>query len=93
MTTRAAARSREVSYSIFAFFLMVANLGSALTSVGPMLAAIQSSLGLAGVAAGLVVALTLLIFTGFSRAKAVGSFKSTTLEQTELVCLRAAEVA
>jgi cyanate permease len=68
MTTKAAARSREVSYSIFAFFLMVANLGS-LTSVGPVLAAIQSSLGLAGVAAGLVVALILLIFTGFSRPK------------------------
>ena len=82
MTTTAAARSREVSYSIFAFFLMVANLGSALTSVGPMLAAIQSSLGLAGVAAGLVVALILPIFAGFSRAKALGRFNSTTLEQT-----------
>jgi len=64
MTTKAATRSREVSYSIFAFFLMIANLGSALTSVGPMLAAIQSSLGLAGVAAGLVVALIPPIFCG-----------------------------
>src|SRR5262249_61903210 len=76
-------------YCIFAFFLMVADLGSALTSVGPMLAAIQSSLGLAGVAADLVLALTLLIFAGFSRAKALGSFNSTTLEQTKLICLRA----
>ena len=53
MTTEAAPRSFTVSYSVLAFFLLVTNLRPALTSVGPVLEAIRSSLGLSGAAAGL----------------------------------------
>ena len=53
MTIEAAQRSFKVDYSVLAFFLLAANLRPALTSVGPVLEAIRSSLGLSGAAAGL----------------------------------------
>src|SRR5258707_5077230 len=66
MTIEAAQRSFRVDYSLLAFFLLVATLRPALTSVGPLLEAIRSSLGLSGAAAGLLATLPLLIFAGFS---------------------------
>jgi CP family cyanate transporter-like MFS transporter len=66
MTIEAAQRSFKVNYSVLAFFLLAANLRPALTSVGPVLEAIRSSLGLSGAAAGLLATLPLLIFAGFS---------------------------
>jgi CP family cyanate transporter-like MFS transporter len=72
MTTEAAPRSSTGSYSVLAFFLLVANLRPALTSVGPVLEAIRSSLGLSGAAAGLLSTLPLLIFAGFSPLARLG---------------------
>lgn len=66
MTGAAASRSRLVSYGVFAFFLLVANLRPALTTVGPLLGDIRSSLHLSGTAAGLLPSLPLLILAAFS---------------------------
>jgi CP family cyanate transporter-like MFS transporter len=61
-----------MSYTLIAFFLLVANLRPALTSVGPMLASIQSNLRLSGAAAGLLPNLPLLIFAIFSPVAHLG---------------------
>jgi CP family cyanate transporter-like MFS transporter len=84
MTTEAAPRSLTVSYSVLAFFLLVANLRPALTSVGPLLEAIRSSFGLSGAAAGLLATLPLLIFAGFSPLARLGLFG---IERTLAGCL------
>src|SRR5258707_10330570 len=73
MTIEAAQRSFKVNYSVVAFFLLAANLRPALTSVGPVLEAIRSSLGLSGAAAGLLATLPLLIFAGFSPFARLGA--------------------
>jgi CP family cyanate transporter-like MFS transporter len=57
-----APRARKISYGVIAFLLLAANLRPALTSVGPLLEAIRSSLALSGAAAGLLATLPLLIF-------------------------------
>jgi CP family cyanate transporter-like MFS transporter len=66
MRTKVAPRFLTFSYSAFAFFLLVANLRPAVTSVGPVLETIRSSLGLSGAAMGLLATLPLLIFAGSS---------------------------
>jgi CP family cyanate transporter-like MFS transporter len=70
------ARTFTLTYSIVAFLLLAANLRPALTGVGPVLGEIRSSLGLSGTAAGVLGALPVLIFAGFSplarRAEAFG---------------------
>ncbi len=63
---RGAARFRTHVYSLIGFFLLVANLRPALTSIGPILASIRSDLGLSGFTAGLLASLPLLIFAIFS---------------------------
>jgi CP family cyanate transporter-like MFS transporter len=60
------ARSFPLTYSTFALLLLAGNLRPALTSVGPVLEEIRSSLGLSGIAAGLLATLPLLVFAGFS---------------------------
>jgi CP family cyanate transporter-like MFS transporter len=85
MTTAAAQRSFNVNYSVLAFFLLAANLRPALTSVGPVLEAIRSSLGLSGAAAGLLATLPLLIFAGFSPFARLGHVFG--LERTLAGCL------
>ena len=85
MTPERAPRSFAVSYSVLAFFLLVANLRPALTSVGPVLEAIRSSLGLSGAAAGLLSTLPLLIFAGFSPLARLGD--AFGIERTLAGCL------
>jgi MFS transporter, CP family, cyanate transporter len=85
MTGEAAAPSRTVSYGVFAFFLLVANLRPALTSVGPLLEAIRSSLHLSGTAAGLLPTLPLLIFAGCSPFARLGRVFG--IERTLAGCL------
>jgi MFS transporter, CP family, cyanate transporter len=90
MTTKAAPRSFTVSYGVLAFFLLAANLRPALTSVGPVLEAIRSSLGLSGAATGLLSTLPLLIFASFSPLARLGDVFG--IERTLAGCL-ALEVA
>jgi hypothetical protein len=85
MTTGATARSFKISYGVLAFFLVVANLRPALTGVGPLLESIQSGLGLSGTAAGLLPALPLLIFAGFSPLARLGNVFG--IERTLAGCL------
>jgi MFS transporter, CP family, cyanate transporter len=85
MTTGAPARSFKISYGVLAFFLVVANLRPALTGVGPLLESIQSGLGLSGTAAGLLPALPLLIFAGFSPLARLGNLFG--IERTLAGCL------
>ncbi len=78
--TQVAPRLLTFSYSAVAFFLLVANLRPAVTSVGPVLETIRSSLGLSGAAMGLLAALPLLIFAGsspFARAADVFGIERT----------------
>jgi MFS transporter, CP family, cyanate transporter len=80
MRTQVAPRLLTFSYSAVAFFLLVANLRPAVTSVGPVLETIRSSLGLSGAAMGLLAALPLLIFAGsspFARAANVFGIERT----------------
>jgi CP family cyanate transporter-like MFS transporter len=65
-------RFLTLSYSAVAFFLLVANLRPAVTSVGPVLETIRSSLGLSGAAMGLLATLPLLIFAASSPFARVG---------------------
>lgn len=81
----AAPRSLRIGYGVLAFFLLAANLRPALTSVGPLLAAIQSSLGLSGAAAGFLPTLPLLIFAGFSPFARLGQVFG--IERTLAGCL------
>jgi MFS transporter, CP family, cyanate transporter len=66
MMPATAPRSFKLSYGLFAFFLVAANLRPALTSVGPLLETVRTSLGLSDAAAGLLPTLPLLIFAGLS---------------------------
>ena len=77
--------ARVVSYSAFAFFLLVANLRPALTAVGPLLEVIRSSLGLSSTAAGLLPTLPLLIFAIFSPFARLGDLFG--IERTLAGCL------
>ncbi|HTV26272.1 MAG TPA: MFS transporter [Xanthobacteraceae bacterium] len=61
-----ASKSFKLTYSVFALLLVVANLRPALTSVGPLLETIRTSLGLSDAAVGLLPTLPLLIFAGLS---------------------------
>jgi MFS transporter, CP family, cyanate transporter len=81
----AARGTRIVSYSAFAFFLLVANLRPPLTAVGPLLEEIRSSLGLSGAAAGLLPTLPLLIFAVFSPLARLGDVFG--IERTLAGCL------
>jgi CP family cyanate transporter-like MFS transporter len=85
MTGAAASRLRAVSYGGFAFFLLVANLRPALTTVGPLLGAIRSSLHLSSTAAGLLPSLPLLILAGFSPFARLGRVFG--IERTLAGCL------
>jgi CP family cyanate transporter-like MFS transporter len=78
-------RSVRLSYGVLAFFLLVANLRPALTSVGPVLDAIRSSLGLSAAAAGLLPTLPLLVFAGFSPFARLGQVFG--IERTLAGCL------
>jgi MFS transporter, CP family, cyanate transporter len=78
-------RSPKAAYSVIAFLLFAANLRPALTSVGPLLEAIRSSLGLSGTAVGLLTTLPLLIFAGFSLFARLGHVLG--IERTLAVCL------
>lgn len=69
---KAAPRSFKVNSSVAAFFFLVADLRPALTSVGPVLDAVQASLGLSGAAMGLLATLPLLIFAAFSPFASTG---------------------
>ena len=70
---------------MLAFFLLVANLRPALTSVGPLLEPIRTGLGLSGVAAGLLPTLPLLIFAVFSPFARLGDVFG--IEKTLAGCL------
>jgi CP family cyanate transporter-like MFS transporter len=85
MMPATAPRSFKVSYGVFAFFLLVANLRPALTSVGPLLGTIRSSLGLSDAAAGLLPTLPLLIFAGLSLFARLG--EAFGIEKTLAWCL------
>jgi MFS transporter, CP family, cyanate transporter len=85
MEPATASKSFKVSYSVFAFFLVVANLRPALTSVGPVLDTIRVSLGLSDTAAGLLPTLPLLIFAGFSLLARLG--EAFGIEKTLAWCL------
>ena len=83
--TKPTPRTFTVSLGLLAFFLLAANLRPALTSVGPLLATIQSSLSLSGAAAGLLPTLPLLIFAGFSPFARLGQVLG--IERTLAGCL------
>jgi len=74
-----------VSYGVLAFLLVAANLRPALTSVGPVLQEITADLNLTGAAGGLLAALPLLIFGGFSPFARAGL--AFGLERTLALCL------
>jgi MFS transporter, CP family, cyanate transporter len=80
-----AGRSWRRVCALIAFFVLVANLRPALTSVGPMLTSIRSDLGLSGTAAGLLPTLPLLIFAIFSPLARFGSVFG--IERTSAGCL------
>jgi MFS transporter, CP family, cyanate transporter len=82
---KVAPRSIKISYGFIAFFLLVANLRPALTSVGPLLESIRSSLGLSSTAAGLLPTLPLLIFAAFSPFARLGRVFG--IERTLAGCL------
>jgi MFS transporter, CP family, cyanate transporter len=75
----------RTAYGIIAFLLLAANLRPALTSVGPLLGSIRSSLGLSGAMAGLLTTLPLLIFAGFSPFARLGQVLG--IERALAVCL------
>jgi CP family cyanate transporter-like MFS transporter len=85
MTSKAARLSVKRSYSLVAFLLLVANLRPALTSVGPLLAVIQASLGLSGSAVGLLPTMPLLIFAAFTPFARLGDVLG--IERTLAGCL------
>ena len=77
--------SFKLSYGLFAFFLVVANLRPALTSVGPLLETIRTSLGLSHAVVGLLPTLPLLIFSGLSLLARFG--EAFGIEKTLAWCL------
>lgn len=78
-------RAVKAGYGLIAFFLLAANLRPALTSVGPLLETIRSSLGLSSAAAGLLPTLPLLIFAAFSPFAGLGRVFG--IERTLAGCL------
>jgi MFS transporter, CP family, cyanate transporter len=85
MTTETASRFHVLTYSGFAFFLLVANLRPALTSVGPLVGVIRSSLNLSGAEVGLLGTLPLLFFAGISPLARLGEVFG--IERTLAGCL------
>jgi MFS transporter, CP family, cyanate transporter len=85
MSIDAVSKSFRISYGVLAFLLVAANLRPALTSVGPVLDAIRSSLDLSGAAAGFLTTLPLLIFAGFSAFARLGQVFG--IERTLAGCL------
>jgi MFS transporter, CP family, cyanate transporter len=85
MTPTAAPQSVKVSYGLFAFFLLVANLRPALTSVGPLLETIRTSIGLSHAVVGLLPTLPLLIFASLSLFARLG--ETYGIEKTLAWCL------
>jgi CP family cyanate transporter-like MFS transporter len=85
MTNKVARLSAGRSYGLVALLLLAANLRPALTSVGPLLAAIQANLGLSGAAVGLLPTMPLLIFAGFSPFARLGDVFG--IERTLAGCL------
>jgi CP family cyanate transporter-like MFS transporter len=81
---RSDTRSRT-AYGVIVFLLLAANLRPALTSVGPLLEAIRSDLGLSDTAAGLLATMPLLIFAGFSPFARLGQVLG--MERTLAACL------
>jgi CP family cyanate transporter-like MFS transporter len=84
ITARGETRART-AYSVVVFFLLAANLRPALTSVGPLLEAIRTDLGLSATLAGLLTTLPLLIFAGFSPFARLGQVLG--IERTLAGCL------
>jgi MFS transporter, CP family, cyanate transporter len=78
-------QSFKISYGLFAFFFLVANLRPALTSVGPLLETIRISLGLSHAVVGLLPTLPLLIFAGLSLFARFG--EAFGIEKTLAWCL------
>jgi CP family cyanate transporter-like MFS transporter len=85
MKPATASQSFKLSYGLFAFFLVVVNLRPALTSVGPLLGTIRSSLGLSDAAVGLLPTLPLLIFAVLSLPARLG--EAFGIEKTLAWCL------
>jgi CP family cyanate transporter-like MFS transporter len=85
MKPATASQSFKLSYGLFAFFLVVVNLRPALTSVGPLLGTIRSSLGLSDAAVGLLPTLPLLIFAVLSLPARLG--ETFGIEKTLAWCL------
>jgi CP family cyanate transporter-like MFS transporter len=85
MKIEAAPKSFRISYGALAFLFVAANLRPALTSVGPVLDAIRSSLDLSGAAAGFLTTLPLLIFAAFSPFARLGQVFG--IERTLAGCL------
>ncbi len=85
MTIAAQSRSFRISYSVFAFFLVAANLRPPLTNVGPLLDPIRHSLGLSSTATGLLTALPLPIFACFAPFARLGFVLG--IERTLAGCL------
>jgi MFS transporter, CP family, cyanate transporter len=85
ITRNAAGLSLKRSYGLVALLLLAANLRPALTSVGPLLAAIQSNLSLSGAVAGLLPTMPLLIFAAVSPLARFGD--AFGIERTLAGCL------
>lgn len=85
MTIAAQSRSFRISYSVFAFFLVAANLRLPLTNIGPLLDPIRHSLGLSSTATGLLAALPLPIFACFAPFARLGFVLG--IERTLAGCL------
>ena len=85
MKRATASPSLTAGYGLFVFFLLVANLRPALTSLGPLLGTIRSSLGLSDTAVGLLPTLPLLIFAALSLLARFG--EAYGIEKTLAWCL------
>jgi CP family cyanate transporter-like MFS transporter len=85
MTIAAQSRSFRISYGVFAFFLVAANLRPPLTNIGPLLDPIRHSLGLSSTATGLLAALPLPIFACFAPFARLGFVLG--IERTLAGCL------
>jgi MFS transporter, CP family, cyanate transporter len=93
MKSDATLHAFRLSYSVVAFFLLVANLRPALTSVGPLLGSIRTSLGLSGAAVGLVTTLPLLIFAAASPLASLGEVIGIECTLAACLALTAAGIA
>jgi CP family cyanate transporter-like MFS transporter len=86
-------KSLRLSYGVLAFLLVAANLRPALTSVGPVLDGIRSSLDLSGAAAGFLTTLPLLIFAVLSPFARLGQVFGIERTLTGCLALAAAGIA